>query len=207
LPENYGGLNKTNFFKESFTAPSNNNPINFISLIVSNLKFLLFGFYTQTLVASGLNKRSLNGNTGDLESYSDNLFRITGLTKSNSLKTGVFMRLNNSSARSALGILGALVTPLIFLFVLLYILTIVSYSCTDILPNSLTLTLSNLTIILFSFYNSTTALETLLLKFSTSLVKVNYNNLETDTNPLKIQEKYFSKYENTYFTDKKCSES
>jgi hypothetical protein len=207
LAENYGGLNKTNFFKESFTIPSNNNPTNFFSLIISNLKFLLFGFYTQTLVASGLNKRSLNGNVGEVESYSDSLLRITGLTKSNSLKTSVFMKLNNSTAKGALGVLGALITPLIFLFVFFYILTIVSYSCTDILPNSLTLTLSNLTIILFSFYNSNTAVETSLLNFSTSLIKANYNNLETDTNPLKIQEKYFSKYENTYFTDKKCSES
>jgi len=45
-----------------------------------------------------------------------------------------------------------------------------------------------------------------LIDFLIILNKINYNNLEGSYGSLNFQEKYFLKYENTYFQDKKCGE-
>jgi len=132
---------------------------------------------------------------------------MTGITKSSSTQTGVFMKLNQSYVRRLVNFAAAALVPIFVIFVLLYLLTVISYRCESILPNSLILTVTNITVILFSLYNSTTFMETSLVNFVSSLVRSNYNNLEVGTSSLKVQEKYFSKYENTYFTDKKCSDS
>jgi hypothetical protein len=67
--------------------------------------------------------------------------------------------------------------------------------------------LVNITILLFSCINSGVALENLLSNFVILVAKVNYNNLDLIKTNLTVQEKYFSKYENTYFTDKKCGDT
>jgi hypothetical protein len=168
---------------------------------------LFFGFYTQTISTSGSIRDSLSTTLGTTATYPDGLLRMTGITKSSNLRTGVFMKLNQSYLRRLVNFGAILLLPALVIFVFLYLLIIISYKCESILPNSLTLTLTNLTVILFSLYNSTTFMETSLVSFASSLVRSNYNNLETGTSPLKIQEKYFSKYENTYFTDKICSDA
>jgi hypothetical protein len=174
---------------------------------VSNIKFLFFGFYTQTLVSSVSVKNSLNFNQISNESYSDGLLRVTGITKSSASTTNVFTKVNNSLIKNLFSIFGLIFGIFGFGLVVLYILILISYKCEFILPSVLTLTITNVTVLLFSFYNSNLAIETSLLNFASSLIKVNYNNLEVGSTPLKVQEKYFSKYESTYFTDKKCSDA
>lgn len=205
--DSHSGLGKTSFFKENLNMSGSSKPLNIWSVIISNIRFLFFGFYTQTISTSGSIRDSLSTTLGTTAAYPDGLLRMTGITKSSNLRTGVFMKLNQSYLRRLVNFGAILLLPALVIFVLLYLLIIISYKCESILPNSLTLTLTNLTVILFSLYNSTTFMETSLVSFASSLVRSNYNNLETGTSPLKIQEKYFSKYENTYFTDKKCSDA
>ena len=85
-------------------------------------------------------------------------------------------------------------------------LVLISYNCEFVLPNFLSFSVISMTAFLFSFSTSGAALEGSLNNLLTSIVRINYNNLELTNSQLKIQETYFSKYENTYFMDKKCGE-
>jgi hypothetical protein len=93
------------------------------------------------------------------------------------------------------------------LFIVTYLLILIFYKYNLILPNFINFNLINLTTLIFSITTSGIILEKNLIEFLINLNRVNYNNINFNQNELKFQEKYFSKYEGTYFSDKKCSES
>jgi hypothetical protein len=105
-----------------------------------------------------------------------------------------------------INLIGLLIISIVLIFSITYLLVIIFYKYNLLLPNFLNFNLIGFTIFIFSIVVPNNLLEGLLIDFIILLNKINYNNLEYTQNLLKFQEKYFSKFEGTYFQDKKCGE-
>jgi hypothetical protein len=177
--------------------------------------FLLFGLYNQNSVKSLLNstaypsKATLTNQTHsevEFRGYESVFFGSTRLVGLNQSSQAMFLSISSPLLKPLFKIFSGLLFIFTLIFVFSYILILISYKCAFVLPNFLSFSVISMTAFLFSLTTSGTALEGSLNNLLTSIVRLNYNNLELTNSQLKIQETYFSKYENTYFTDKKCSE-
>jgi hypothetical protein len=127
-------------------------------------------------------------------------------------------KINLSSAlKLTLGFKGGLLIKItqiifnIFLLVcgfglLLYLFNVVFYRSGLPIPEIFNFNLVGLTAFIFSLISSEVFLEKTAIKFLMVYMGGYYNSIESSTKSLKFQEKYFLKYENTYFLDKKCGE-
>lgn len=187
----------------------------FFKRVHSSIMFLLFGFYNQNSVKSLLNstaypsKSTLTNQTHnevEFKGYESVFFGSTRLVGLNQSSQAIFLSVSSPLLKPLLKVFSGLLFIFTLIFITSYILILISYKCAFVLPNFLSFSVISMTAFLFSFTTSGAALEGSLNNLLTSIVRLNYNNLELTNSQLKIQETYFSKYENTYFTDKKCSE-
>jgi len=171
------------------------------------LNILIFGGYNQVTVKNYLNTYGVGTSSGVLSTKYDNMFfNFTKINRSDFYKNSFIFTSKNYYLSLLTKIVSTSLIISALLFLTLYTIIIISYKYNFMLPGFVTFSLINLTVLIFSLVNSGTDLETLLNNFIFSVAKVNYNNLDSIKTNLSYQEKYFSKYENTYFTDKKCGE-
>lgn len=207
----------TRFFKEgglSFVS-SNNVFLGFFQK--SSYLFTLFfkGFYNQNLIKNIVNTkkysnndltREVNDSNLNFKKYESLFISIMSVNKSNFLNNKSLLVIKTKFFRNILKLFFFITTTLFIGFIFLYGLVVLTYKYNLILPKFISISVTNVIIFFFSFVISNTHIETQLIPTLLSIIRVNYNNLESNTLTLKVQEKYFSKFENTYFTDKKCSD-
>jgi len=195
-----------------YRGVSSFNIFNQISL---TLNFLFFGLYkgdflqniksySNILFCKKVNKINLFfNNLVYYETLYINLFKIKTYFK---LKLKLKPLLNNNILKLISPTLVYTISVLLITWVILYIVIIIFYNYNLLLPNFINLNLVNLTILFFIISNSGNILDKGFTDFLVILNKINYNNLEYSYGSLNFQEKYFLKYENTYFLDKKCGD-
>jgi len=213
-----GGVQSKAFFKESVPTQNNSTAVllNFFQRSGTIAYIFVKGFYNPNLIKNflGVNPSSttlpspsLNNRELYFNEYGSIFSSLTHIRKSNHLNNKSFLGLVGNPARGFMKVFLSIFLISSLIFIVLYFSIIFSYKANTILPNFLSFTVTNMTIFFFSFVTSSTFLETQLIPLILSIIRVNYNNLEANTLILKFQEKYFSKLENTYFTDKKCNEA
>ena len=191
----------------NFSSLNNSKIPSAASQVFSFIEILFFGFYKcyvrKISIYPNQNLMSKEANTQltymGIKKYSNsflNFFTVQILKK---LKLTLNFKL-----------LKFITTPLylgIYIFLILYVFILLSYKYEPFFPTTFSFKVQNFNFLLFTLVTSTSLIESSFIDFILSYTITNYNNIESGKSSLKIQEKYFSKYENTYFTDKKCGEN
>jgi len=180
------------------------------------IKFIFFGLFWESFLQNfknlkvSLSFKNLNKINSfflvfpQYESFFVSIFRVKTSIKTH-LQFNPFFKIKELIVK--LTHFNSFLKLILMLFLVSYAAIVFFYKCGAVIPNFLNINLINLTIILFAISNSNSILEKNFIDLMVFINKVNYNNLENIYGRLNFQEKYFLKYESTYFTDKKCSES
>jgi hypothetical protein len=220
---NYGGVRPYTLasFSGVFCEGTNlnfskvTNSFNLFNQVLLTINFLFFGLYKRNflqniksynniLFTKKINKLNFFFNSF---CYYETLFISLFKVKTHFQSTvKLKLSLNNNIFKLILQIITYATSIILITFFILYAIIIIFYNYSLFLPNFINFNLVNLTILFFIILNSNSIVDKGFIDFLVLLNKVNYNNLESSYGSLNFQEKYFLKYENTYFMDKKCSD-
>jgi hypothetical protein len=211
------GLSPTLLFKENVILVDNVKT--FFLKSYKDLSFLigmvLLGFYNKNIIKYFFNNYSFNKSKNIytqtnqsiyFNNYDFIFFNLNKVNKDILFTNNISVNLKNSPIKTIISFFLKIIFSISFILLFFYFIIFISYNYSFLLPHFGTFNLINLTILLFSLLNSGIVLENLVNNFIILITMVNYNNLDFIKTNLTTQEKYFSKYENTYFTDKKCGE-